>query len=152
MVDIIAILMAYGLLGLFAVNFLSSSIIPLPSEPAIFLATAVFDPLVVLIVTVAGAMLGSITNYYIGYKGIRKLFHIFKREVKKEKQAKPWIEKYGLWSLLIVQWVPIIGDPIMVLMGLYKVNFKKFLIFLFIGEFIKAFSIIYLGFYFFNYF
>lgn len=141
---------SYGLMGLFIVNILSSSILPLPSEPAMFFANKFFDPFSILIFSLAGAMIGSMTNYYIGYSGVRQILHLFKRDISKEKKARKWIEKYGLWSLIIVQWIPIVGDPVMVLMGLYKTNVKKFLLFLFIGEFIKAFSVVYLGFYFLN--
>ena len=143
MIDIIALLVSYGLLGLFIVNILSSSILPIPSEPAIILATATYGPYITLFVTLIGAMIGSITSYIVGYTGLRLL--IFRRDKEKEPKSKKWLEKYGLWSLIIVQWVPFIGDPLMVLMGMIKIDFKKFLIFLFIGELIKAVGVILLG-------
>ena len=62
--------------------------------------------------------------------------------IKRKKEARKWIEKYGLWSLLIVQWVPIIGDPVMIAMGSLKVDFRRFFIFLLAGEVLKLFVLI----------
>jgi membrane protein YqaA with SNARE-associated domain len=144
--DFTILVNSLGLIGLAIVNFLSSSILPIPSEPAILVATNFYSLELVFIFTMIGAMLGSILNYYIGYTGIRKLFfNLFDRNKKQERAAKAWIEKYGLWSLFLVQWIPIIGDPLMIAIGAVKVDFRKFLIFLFFAEALKAVIVIYLG-------
>jgi membrane protein YqaA with SNARE-associated domain len=135
---------SFGLVGLFLANVISSSVLPFPAEPAIVAAIAFYSVEIVFIITVFGATLGSVTNYYIGFKGLRKL-SIFQRERKKEKRAREWVEKYGFWSLIIVQWIPLIGDPAMVVMGALKADFKKFLLFLLVGEIIRAGVIIYFG-------
>ena len=42
-------------------------------------------------------------------------------------QAQGIYQKYSFWSLLL-SWVPIIGDPITLIAGLFKENFVRFVV------------------------
>ena len=133
----------FGLIGLFLATFLSASIVPFPSEPAIVFALTFSSAIVVFIIALSSGVLGGITNYYIGSRG----FHNFlvKRSPENEKKAQKIFKKFGIIALLVAPWIPFVGDPLLVVAGMLKMNFKKFLIFSAIGKVIKIAIVIYLG-------
>ena len=49
-------------------------------------------------------------------------------------KAEGQFNKYGKWSLLFA-WLPIIGDPITLVAGMFKVRFFLFLLLVTIGKF-----------------
>lgn len=144
--DLFWLVQAYGAIGLFVVVFLAASILPLPSEPAIVAATSAMPLETVFIVAVIGGILGALTNYFIGSKGLRGLwFHQIKRDTKDEKRARQLFEKYGYYAVFVAPWIPFIGDPILIVAGALKPDLKKFLIAVTAGRFIKTLALIYIG-------
>ena len=93
MIDIVILLgNNLGLIGYLIVIFLSYSIIPLPSDAAIVFAATIYNPFTLFILTLVSSTLGSITNYYLGLKGIR--FFVKKNiSPKKEKLARKYFKK-----------------------------------------------------------
>ncbi|MFN4050402.1 MAG: YqaA family protein, partial [Acinetobacter pittii] len=87
-------------------------------------------------------ILGSILNYIIGLKGIH---WIVKRNEKREKKLENLINKYGAIILILVPWIPLIGDPLTIVAGALKMKFEKFLLWISIGRFIKIFVIVFIG-------
>lgn len=136
------IVTSYGLIGLFILCFASSSILPIPAEPGIILATTKFNATYVFIFAFFGSLLGAILNYVIGLKGIHG---IVKRNVKKEKELERWFNKYGAIILILVPWIPFIGDPLTIVAGALKMKFIKFLLWISIGKFIKIFVVVLIG-------
>ena len=65
----------------------------------------------VIFIATLGNTLGGMTNYYIGLllpnRTLRK---------KRGQQLERWIERYGYWVLLM-SWLPVIGDPLCVAAG-----------------------------------
>jgi len=122
----------YGLLGIFIGTFLSYSILPLPADALIVLGVSFFNPYAVLFVSLLGSTLGSISNYFIGLKGIRTFLK--KRYSKKEKRAGKMFRKWGPVSIVLFSWLPIIGDPLFVIAGTLKMNFWKFLLYSTLGK------------------
>lgn len=110
----------WGLLGLFFVCFLASTIIPFPSEAAVvfFLQSGDYSPLLILIVASLGNCFGGSTNYLLGYYG-RKIL-----PKKRLLKSEALIQRYGFWTAFL-SWVPIIGDPLLVVLGIYRVSFWK---------------------------
>lgn len=119
-----------AILGLFLSAFLAATLVPAQSELSLGYLVINTDYSVVLLVMVAslGNTTGSIINWFIG-KGIAKSVMRFERV-----QASPsywtimsWYKKYGQWTLLL-SWLPLIGDPITVIAGIFKVPFKIFVL------------------------
>jgi membrane protein YqaA with SNARE-associated domain len=114
-----------GLVGFFIGMVLAYSVLPLPTDFSIVGLVAIYNPLVVLAVALAGATLGSITTYYIGRKGLRR---IVKRNLpEREKVARKLFDRYGSASLLLFSWLPLIGDPLILVAGTLKMRFYPFL-------------------------
>lgn len=134
-----------GLAGLFIVSFLAYTIIPLPVEAAIVLSAIAFDPLIVLVVAMVGSTLGTITTFYLGYKGVRSLVPKKKRDFKYNAKARQLFDNYGALSLLFFGWLPLIGDPLVILAGSFGMKFWKFLVYSFVGRLIYFMIVIWLG-------
>src|SRR3989338_458064 len=132
----------YGLLGIFISSFLSYSIIPFPAEASIFTGLSFAGPYIVVLIVFAGSTLGSITTYYLGYKGVRRFVS---SEKKRDKWAEKLFDRYGPLSLLTLSWLPLIGDPLILLAGTLELNFWKFLIYTTIGKVIYFILLIWFG-------
>ncbi len=130
----------YELIGLLLGCFLSSSILPLPSEPLIMLIAKVQPAIYVFIFALIGSVGGAMLNYVIGIKGIKWLV---KRESEKEKKLEMWFSKYGIFVLLAVPWIPFVGDPLTIVAGALKMDLKKFIFWITIGKAIKISVVIY---------
>lgn len=116
------------LAGLFAAAFLSATLLPGSSEAALIAALgsgqAEFAP--ALVVATVGNTLGSCVNLYLGrfvahWRGHR-FFPV--KEADFDRYAALY-QKYGLWSLL-ASWVPIIGDPLTVMAGVFGTPLRLF--------------------------
>lgn len=113
-----------GLLGLFIGTFLAGSVVPFSSDVLYVAILAAFDQKVIacLILAIAGNTLGTITTYFIGR--LAKLEWIEKHlKVSPEKleASHQIVRKYGPFAGLIA-WVPAIGKPLLITLGIYKTN------------------------------
>jgi len=124
------------LILLFASSFIAATIFPAGSE--IVLATLNIagdhDKLLLLTIATAGNVLGALVNWFIGYYLIkfkdRKWFPLKKKQLKKYSNI---YQKWGIWSLLFA-WMPIIGDPLTVIAGIFRTNIWLFLLLVTIGK------------------
>ena len=132
------------LLFLFTSSFLAATIIPAQSEmvlAGLFIAGNISISLLLLIATV-GNVLGSVVNYLLGFylikfKG-RKWFPVNNKQIDKYSDL---YQKWGIWSLLLA-WVPIIGDPLTVVAGIFRTNIWLFLLLVTIGKFTRYLALV----------
>ena len=116
--------------SLFISSFLSSTILPGHSE--IILTAFIFlkkYPIIDLIFFASiGNISGSILNWCIGYfltnLKDRKWFPINKSQLTR---ASSWFLKYGKWTLFL-SWVPIIGDPLTIIAGIFRIPIYTFIL------------------------
>jgi membrane protein YqaA with SNARE-associated domain len=122
----------YGLLSLFLICFLSATILPLSSEIVVvyFLNSNTFSPFEVIMVASIGNIIGGTTNYLMGYFFSR--FFKIKSENKTYRIAK----KHGHIAAFF-SWLPFIGEPILLALGLLKSSFWKMFIFMSLGKSIR---------------
>jgi len=133
MADIVSLLIQqYGLIGILIASFLSYSLFPVPTEPVLILGLAHFSAYTVLLFSLIGATLGSILNYIIGLKGIRLLF--VNSQGKAQKKAEGLFTRWGPLSIVLLGWVPIIGDPLFLVAGLLRMNFWRMLLYSILGK------------------
>ena len=131
-------------LSLFTVSFLAATILPASSELTLagLLSTKNYNPLFLLFSASLGNILGSIINWFIGYyliKCISKKWFPFNQ--KQIDKSSYWFKKFGIWSLLFA-WVPIFGDPLTLVAGIFKIRFSIFLILVSAGK-IFRYSLLY---------
>lgn len=126
--------MAY--LTLFFTAFISATLFPSSSELVLTAMITEGDYYLWLLWVTAtvGNVLGSCFNYWLGtqvmrFKG-RRWFPISTASITK---AQRQFEKYGVYSLFFA-WMPIIGDPLTVVAGIFKVRWWVFLWIVSIGK------------------
>ena len=115
-----------GLWGLAASAFLSATVLPGNSEIVLVGVLAKFPTLLwqcILVATVANA-LGGMTSYGIGRVHPKK---------PENSQAFAWLQRYGEWMLLL-SWVPLIGDALCVAAGWLRITPWLTLLMLGIGK------------------
>ena len=124
----------WGLWGLFISSFISSTILPGGSEAvlAALQINSTHSALSLLAVATAGNTLGGMTSWLLGYL-IGKRWTT-KRLLKAEHQrAAKWLEQHGS-PLLLLSWLPIVGDPLCLAAGWLKIHFWPALFFIAVGK------------------
>ena len=126
----------YGLSTLFLAAFISATLLPVGSEPALFgllkLNPDLFWPAV--FVATAGNTLGGIVDWWMGYGAHQVVdrYHHSKSHVK----AIEWLERLGPKACLLA-WLPIIGDPLCAVAGWLKMSFWPCVGYMLIGKFLR---------------
>ena len=133
-------------LSLFLISFLAATILPFSSELTLagLVSTSNYDNLLLLAVASLGNILGSVVNWILGFYSrnlSKKKWFPFKD--KQIENSSKWFSKFGKWSLLFA-WVPVIGDPLTLAAGLFRVRFAEFLILVTIGKVSRYLAIFYL--------
>ena len=108
------------------------------------IATSNYDKLVLLVVASFGNVLGSFVNWALGFYSrnlTKKNWFPFK-ETQIERSSA-WFRKFGKWSLLFA-WIPIVGDPLTLVAGLFRVRFLDFIILVAIGKVSRYLVVYYL--------
>ena len=102
-----------SLWGLFVSAFVSATILPGNSEIVLVAVLAKFPKLFweTIVVATLGNTLGGMTSYAIG--------RIFPG--KTEVKALAWLRQYGEWVLLL-SWLPVVGDAFCVAAGWLRIN------------------------------
>jgi membrane protein YqaA with SNARE-associated domain len=106
---------------LFASAFVSSTLLPGSSE-AVLAAAALsgFSPWRLLWVATLGNTLGGLTNWWIGWWVATR--YPARRLVKAaHEKALIRVRRFG-WPVLLLSWLPVIGDPLCVAAGWLRIN------------------------------
>lgn len=117
----------WGLLGLCIICFVSATIVPFPSEAAFIYCLALgYNEFAVFSCAIVFNSLGGSTNYLIGYYG--------RKWSKKENiKAESIVRKVGVYAALF-SWVPFIGDPLLIVLGIYRTKPLPTFILMVIGK------------------
>ena len=126
----------FGLSTVFVISFVSATLLPLGSEPAVFglikLNPALFWP--AIFVATAGNTLGGALTWAMGY-GTHELVDRSGRRTGHLK-ALAWLERLGPKACLL-SWLPGVGDPLCAVAGWLKLPFWPCLVFMGIGKFLR---------------
>jgi membrane protein YqaA with SNARE-associated domain len=126
----------YGLSTLFVVSFVSATLLPLGSEPAVFglvkLEPTLFWP--AMAVATAGNTLGGAVSWWMGRGAEKALEHIQQRPL--HFRALGWLERFGPKTCLL-SWLPGIGDPLCAVAGWANLPFWPCVGYMAIGKFLR---------------
>lgn len=132
-----------GILGLFLISFIASSLYPLGSE--VFVAMFIklgYDKYLVLLVATLGNTLGTLSTYAIGYFGTNLILHSrFKENIKKAIKYVNITKKFGSLCAFFT-FLPIIGDIFALALGVTRCNLAKMIIFVTLGKTLRYYLII----------
>lgn len=113
----------WGYWGMFLSAFLAGTILPFSSEAVLLACVGLgLDPVWSTLATTAGNALGGVTCYWIGHLGkmewIEKYFKVNQKQLDK---AARFIHGKGAWMALF-SFLPVIGDAILIALGLMRAN------------------------------
>jgi membrane protein YqaA with SNARE-associated domain len=111
---------------LFALSFVAATLVPLPSEAALFAYVHVRPQEAALAIAVAtlGNTAGGMTSYAIGRLIPQK---------KLDLKAIGWVRRYGA-AATVLAWLPLIGDALSVAAGWLRLNWLAVLAFMTAGR------------------
>ena len=142
----------FGLSTLFVVAFVSATLLPLGSEPAVFglvkLNPGLFWPAV--LVATAGNTLGGAVTWWMGLGAGRAYHAVAERRRERHagavaapaapsaahQRASRWLERYGAKACLL-SWLPVVGDPLCAVAGWLKLPFWPCMLYMAIGKFAR---------------
>ena len=123
----------YGLSTLFVIAFISATLLPMGSEPALFgllkLNPDLFWP--AILVATAGNTLGGGVSWWMGFASHRIMEKYHHSSI--HLRALDWLERIGPQACLL-SWLPVIGDPLCAVAGWLKLPFWPCLIYMAIGK------------------
>lgn len=128
-------LIGNGYVYLFIMSFLAATILPLGSEwLLVTLLLKPLDPGFLLLSATTGNVLGACTTYYLGRTGETLIVdNLLRIKGEARERAASMYGRYGAWTLLL-SWVPIIGDPLCLIGGLFRTPFLFFLLLVTAGK------------------
>lgn len=123
----------FGLSSIFVVSFVSATLLPMGSEPAVYglveLNPSLFWPTIA--VATVGNTLGGAVSWWMGlasHKVVDKYQHS-----KHHLRALAWLERLGPKACLLA-WLPVVGDPLCAVAGWLKLPFWPCLGYMAIGK------------------
>lgn len=121
-----------GLIGVLIAAMLSHlTVIARDMFIPLFLPLAsVYHPIILGTAAGTGAAIGEVTTYFLGWGVAESLEEMSDAE---DRIAR-WINKYGLWAVLLVAITPLPDTPIVILAGSRKLPFAKLAIVEIIGK------------------
>ncbi len=126
----------YGLGTVAVVSFISATLLPLGSEPAVFglvkLNPALFWP--AILVATAGNTLGGAVSWWMGW-GAHTVVDKYRHSATHVK-ALEWLERLGPRACLL-SWLPVVGDPLCAVAGWLKLPFWPCIAYMAIGKFLR---------------
>jgi membrane protein YqaA with SNARE-associated domain len=124
----------HGLSTVFVVAFVSATLLPMGSEPAVFGLVKLNPDLFwqAIVVATAGNTLGGMFSWWMGW-GAHQAVDRWKQS-STHVQALKWLEKLGPKACLL-SWLPIVGDPICAVAGWLKMPFWSCALYMAIGKF-----------------
>jgi len=139
----------YGLLGVFALCFISNASVfaPAPGLIVIVTAAAIFNPFLVALTGAFGSTLGELTGFFSGRAGhMMSLGHHMSLgqrasgniETVKTGKISNMVKKYGSMAVFLFALIPLpLFDIIGVTSGYFGIKLHKFFFACLLGKFIK---------------
>ena len=128
---------SYGLSTVFVVSFVSATLLPMGSEPAVFglvkLNPDLFWP--AILVATAGNTLGGAVTWWMGYGAERAYEHVTHHGAA-HPRALRWLERFGPRACLL-SWLPVVGDPLCAVAGWLRLPFWPCVGYMAIGKFLR---------------
>lgn len=144
----------FGLSTVFIVSFVSATLLPLGSEPAVFglikLNPELFWP--AILVATIGNTLGGGVSWWMGLgahrawdaaRRRRRAGHPSDADAKpprelsrNERRARIWLRKWGAKTCLL-SWLPVVGDPLCAVAGWLKLPFWPCMAYMAAGKFLR---------------
>ncbi len=126
---------ALGLPGLFLAAFLAATILPFSSEVVLgAMAAGPWSFVSLFLVASVGNTLGGLTNYGLGrWIPEERSVRWFRWDTAKVERWRLLVRRRGAWAALLC-WLPFVGDPIAIALGLFRAPFLPTAVLMFVGK------------------
>lgn len=123
---------------LFLLSFLASSLLPLGSEwLLVVMLLKGYPPLATVMTATLGNYLGAVTTYLIGLMGGERLIsRLLRVSAEQRERARRQYRRFGSFTLLF-SWLPVIGDPLCLVGGMMRTDFRLFTLLVASGKFVR---------------
>ena len=128
----------YGYWGMGLLSFLSGTIVPIASEVLqLFFLGLGLNAVGITLAATLGNTLGGITCFMLGFLAKKEwVLKFFKIPEKRMKRADVIIQKYGYWAA-VISFTPVIGEALLIVLGMLRVNSVKVIVVMALGKFIR---------------
>lgn len=137
-----------GLGAVFVIAFVSATLLPMGSEPAVFglvkLQPDMFWPAV--LVASLGNTLGGALTWWMGEGARRAAGHLRHRHEapdapsaphsRVDQRAMQWLQRFGPKACLL-SWLPVVGDPLCAVAGWLRLPFWPCVAYMAVGKFAR---------------
>ena len=126
----------FGLSTLFVASFISATLLPVASEPALYgllrLNPDIFWS--AILVATAGNTLGGMVDWWLGY-GAHEVADKYNHS-RHHAKALEYLERLGPKACLLA-WLPLVGDPLCAVAGWLRLAFWPCVGYMLIGKFLR---------------
>jgi membrane protein YqaA with SNARE-associated domain len=123
--------------AVFVISFVSATLLPMGSEPAVYLVVkadpGLFWP--VIAVATVGNTLGGAVSWWMGY-GAEKMVEAVKHREPAHSRAMRWLQRFGP-KACVMSWLPVVGDPLCAVAGWLKLPFWPCVGWMALGKFLR---------------
>ena len=126
----------YGLTTLFVAAFISATLIPVGSEPALYGLLRLNPDLFwsAIVVATAGNTLGGALDWWMGREAHQIVDKY--RHSRSHLKAMEWLERLGPKACLLA-WLPLVGDPLCAVAGWLRMPFWPCAGYMLVGKFMR---------------
>lgn len=124
-----------GLPAIFIVSFISATVLPMATEPVLFsyVKLNIDQFWWAIMVATIGNTAGGMLTYWMGY-GVKKAYS--KRNPTYTSKYFFWLQRLGA-PILLLSWLPIIGDALCVMAGWIKLPWKSVIVYMTLGKLLR---------------
>ena len=121
----------------FLISTLSGMIIfPIPNEVVFYVGLRQGNPpLLSVLATVGGFVLGNIMTYLLGMKLSKQLVYLL--STRKIYELRRKVNTYGVYAVIVINLLPLPSDILTFGLGTIRYNFKRLFLFLTLANFVK---------------
>ena len=126
----------FGLSTVFVVSFVSATLLPLGSEPAVFGLVKLNPPLFwpAIAVATVGNTLGGALTWWMGWGAEQAYERVAQRSPS--GRAMQWLARFGPKACLLA-WLPVVGDPLCAVAGWLKLPFWPCVAWMALGKLLR---------------
>jgi membrane protein YqaA with SNARE-associated domain len=128
----------FGLSTLFVAAFISATLLPVASEPALYGLLRINPDIFwsAILVATAGNTLGGVVDWWIGY-GAHEVADKYGHS-RHHAKALAYLERLGPKACLL-SWLPLVGDPLCAVAGWLRLAFWPCVGYMLVGKFLRYF-------------
>jgi uncharacterized membrane protein YdjX (TVP38/TMEM64 family) len=133
----------YGYPGIFIIAMLANAtmFLPAPGVAVVFAFGGVLNPLLVALAAGAGAAIGELVGYLVGFSGQGLV-----EDTRTYQRIAPWVARYGALAIFTFAALPNpFFDVAGVAAGILKVPVRKFILACWAGETVKMLAFAFAG-------